>query len=303
MTEMLMNVWYMGARVYKVSENPISRCLLGNTSVFFRKKDGEVVARRDRCPNRFAPLSRGKVIDHHIQCPYHGLIFDASGQCVAYPLDDNAPRTMHVQSFSIVEHDDIIWLWPGNPKERDRSMILDFSYLLDTRTFRHVFDCTRVESHFEFEADNLMVLSHTPETETTTRYFWPGSLRAEDAVFLKVFCEGLNAAFDREDKLMVELVAREVREKIDVLTMKPLLLRCDGGAVLARRDASKRGSRASSEQGRSGGRVTPCQSWGPRRGGSRRSRARATFPPSGPAFPSGDLSQGERQTLYRLTKD
>ncbi|WP_428391018.1 hypothetical protein [Lichenicoccus sp.] len=153
---------------------------------------------------------------------------------------------MHVQSVPIVEQDGIIWFWPGDPKERDRSMIPDFSYLLDMRTFRHVFGCTRVECHLEFEADTLMVLSQTPETETTTHYFWPGSLRAEDAGPLRVFCEGLIAAFDREDKLIVELVAREMGEKIDLLTMKPLLLRNDGGAVLARRDANQRGSRVSS---------------------------------------------------------
>ncbi len=58
---MLMNVLYMGAWIYKVSKTPITRCPLDDTSVCFRKKNGEVVARRDRSRTRFAPLSRGKV--------------------------------------------------------------------------------------------------------------------------------------------------------------------------------------------------------------------------------------------------
>ena len=328
MTEMLMNIWYMGAWAYEVSEKPMSRRLLGKTMVFFRNRDGEVISLRDRCPHRFAPLSRGTVIDDHIQCPYHGLVFNAAGQCVANPLDDNAPAAARVQSFPVVEQDGIVWFWPGDPDQRDRSMIPDFSYLLDTQTFRHVFGCTQIKSHFELETDNLMDLSHvtmlhpmffnlldanskykakrdgntvhsnwftehgnncpiyeyglfptkgapvdawlemrwnapaamylvnavtrsgeprsagytapathilTPETETTTHYFWSGSLRAEDPVPLEVFREGLVAAFDREDKPMVELVSREMGDKVDLLTMAPLLLRSDGGAVLARR--------------------------------------------------------------------
>ena len=328
MTEMLMDVWYMGAWAYEVSETPFSRRLLGNAMVFFRKKDGDVVALRDRCAHRFAPLSRGKVIDDHIQCPYHGLMFDASGQCVASPLHGDTPSTVRVQSFPIVQQDGIVWFWPGDPQKCDRSLIPDFSYLLDTRTFRHVFGWTQIDSHFELETDNLMDLSHvtmlhpmffnlldanskykakrdgntvhsnwfterghncpiyehglfptngapvdawlemrwnapaamylvnavtrsgelrsagytapathilTPETATKTHYFWSGSLRAEDAVPLDVFRQGLIAAFDREDKPMIELVAREMGEKIDLLEMKPLLLRSDGGAVLARR--------------------------------------------------------------------
>ena len=48
--------------------------------------NGEVAALEDRCAHRFAPLSMGEVIGgNRIQCPYHGLEYDKTGECVHNP--------------------------------------------------------------------------------------------------------------------------------------------------------------------------------------------------------------------------
>jgi phenylpropionate dioxygenase-like ring-hydroxylating dioxygenase large terminal subunit len=160
MEELLRNTWYMGAWAYEVTRKPMSRRLLGVNTMFYRKLDGTVVALRDRCPHRFAPLSKGRVIDDQIQCPYHGLIFDSSGQCVGNPLDDSVPRGVKVQAFPVTERDSIVWFWPGDPNKPDTSKIPDFSYLTDQSVHRHVFGLTHVKAHYEVETDNLMDLSH-----------------------------------------------------------------------------------------------------------------------------------------------
>lgn len=159
MAELLMNTWYMAGWRDEVSEAPLSRRMLGMSMVLYRKADGGVVMLRDRCPHRFAPLSKGKVEGDCIQCPYHGLKFDASGQCVSAPLEEKPPRAVRVQSFPVVERDNIIWFWPGAPEAADPALIADFSLLSDP-AYKHVFGLTKVEAHYELETDNLMDLSH-----------------------------------------------------------------------------------------------------------------------------------------------
>lgn len=327
MSPYLMNCWYMGAWSHEVSDQPISRRLLGAGTMFYRTEDGTVVALRDRCPHRFAPLSAGKVVGDAIQCPYHGLLFDASGQCVSAPLEERAPRSVRVQSFPVVERDKIIWFWPGDPDAADPSLLPDFSHLSDP-AFKHVSGMTHVEAHFELETDNLMDLSHvemlhppffgvlsprskfkatrtgnqvqanwfssaapntksmeygpfptkgglidqwlemrwdppgsmflevavtrtgepreagyampsihilTPETERTTLYFWAALVDAGDPRSMDEFRERFVQTFEREDKPMIEAVAAEMGDEVDLLAMRPLLLRSDAGSVLARR--------------------------------------------------------------------
>ena len=162
MTDYLMNTWYMGAWCNEVTEKPMSRRMLGVNTLFYRKTDGTVVALRDRCPHRFAPLSKGKVINDQIQCPYHGLVFDGTGQCVANPItsDTRIPEAVRVQRFPVVEQSNIVWFWPGDPAKCDTSLIPQFPYLSDNVTYKHVYGLTPVKAHFELETDNLMDLSH-----------------------------------------------------------------------------------------------------------------------------------------------
>jgi phenylpropionate dioxygenase-like ring-hydroxylating dioxygenase large terminal subunit len=88
MTDYLRNVWYMAGWADEiVGEAMLSRRLLGRPVLLFRRAaDGLVTALDDRCPHRFAPLSRGTRTGDQIICGYHGLQFDASGACVRNPF-------------------------------------------------------------------------------------------------------------------------------------------------------------------------------------------------------------------------
>lgn len=53
----------------------------GEHFVLFRDRDGRPGALVDRCPHRFAPLSKGRVLhDGRLACPYHGWRFDTQGR-------------------------------------------------------------------------------------------------------------------------------------------------------------------------------------------------------------------------------
>ena len=55
----LKNAWYVAALTTELdTETLLTRKIIDETVLFYRKEDGSVAALRDRCPHRFAPLSK-----------------------------------------------------------------------------------------------------------------------------------------------------------------------------------------------------------------------------------------------------
>lgn len=77
----------------------------------------------------------------------------------------------------------------------------------------------------------------TPETETTTHYFYGGirNFNEDDAKMNAQRAKAIEAAFRDEDKPMVEAVQANMGHETDILALKPVLLPSDAGAVQARR--------------------------------------------------------------------
>jgi nitrite reductase/ring-hydroxylating ferredoxin subunit len=56
----LKNIWYMAGWSEELHDQLISRRIFDRQIVMFRKDNGDVAALADRCPHRFAPLSKGE---------------------------------------------------------------------------------------------------------------------------------------------------------------------------------------------------------------------------------------------------
>ena len=76
----------------------------------------------------------------------------------------------------------------------------------------------------------------TPETETTTHYFWSNGrdFRRDDAELHQALDDGLRFAFEHQDKPMIEAVGTNM-DGDDFWELHPIILACDAGAVRARR--------------------------------------------------------------------
>jgi len=160
----LHNAWYVAAWAEELPVGKLlARTILGEPIVIYRKSDDTIAALEDRCPHRFAPLSMGKVLPgDRLQCPYHGLEFDAAGACVLNPHGaKNIPSRAKVKTFPIVEKHKAAWIWMGD-KPADPAKIPDFS-ALDNVPELHVmpFDSIHVKANYELIVDNLLDVSHT----------------------------------------------------------------------------------------------------------------------------------------------
>lgn len=82
----LTEYWYPAVAAGKVGRvKPFRRKILGQEIVFFRDKQGEVVALTNWCPHRNASLAQGKqIFPGTITCPYHGITFGADGTALAF---------------------------------------------------------------------------------------------------------------------------------------------------------------------------------------------------------------------------
>ena len=159
-TKYLRNAWYPAAWGNEVSDNLLSRVLLDSPIVLFRSKDGVAAALDDRCPHRFAPLSRGLCTDGVIRCGYHGLRFDASGACVESPYSTTPPARVRVRSYPLVERDGLLWIWMGEPALADAATIADFGFMNDAHSYRTLCGLSHVRCDYQLVSDNLMDLSH-----------------------------------------------------------------------------------------------------------------------------------------------
>lgn len=163
----LRNYWYVAAWAEEVTRNPIGRVLLGEPVVLFRATDGRPIALENRCIHRRLPLAMGKLIGDHIQCHYHGLVFDGTGACVKIPGQERIPKAARVRSYPAVERHRCIFVWMGEPQAADESQIPDFEVL--TRDGWGLVKVHRqVPAHYLLIVDNLLDLSHLATVHAST---------------------------------------------------------------------------------------------------------------------------------------
>jgi len=102
----------------------------------------------------------GRLIGDRIACAYHGLQFDAAGNCVANPHGNKAiPPKARVPSYRIEERNGLVWIWGGDRDAADTARIPDLGYL-DDPAARTVSGSLHVDANYQLYIDNLMDLSH-----------------------------------------------------------------------------------------------------------------------------------------------
>ena len=156
------NAWYVAAWADEVTGVPTSRWINANPVLLFRDETGTAVALRDRCAHRGHPLSTGVVENGCVRCPYHGFVYDASGQCVEIPSQRHIPPAVHVRAFPLVERWQWVWVWMGDPAQADPALIPDqVAAGLDDPAFLAARGGTmQIATRYQWFTENLLDLSH-----------------------------------------------------------------------------------------------------------------------------------------------
>ena len=154
------NGWYIAAWSEELDDGPLARTIMDQPIVLYRDAQGVPGALEDRCCHRGAPLTHGTVVEAGLQCGYHGLTFDTNGNCVRVPGQKNIPTQARVRSFPLVERNQIMWIWMGDPALADDSQIIDYPYHDQPEKWPHRKAMFQIKSNYMLMIDNLMDLTH-----------------------------------------------------------------------------------------------------------------------------------------------
>jgi len=157
-----LNAWYVVAFPHEITRELMTRWILSQPVVLYRKEDGTPVAVGGRCPHRHYPLGESKLIGDSIQCGYHGITFGADGRCTRVPSQPSVPNVYRIPSYPLVERGLWMWIWPGDPELADESLIPGTDEIgLDAEGFHaRSFYSLHVRGRYQLLNDNLLDLSH-----------------------------------------------------------------------------------------------------------------------------------------------
>lgn len=156
------NGWYVAAFCEEIGEALLSRWILNQPVVLYRKADGTAVAVQGRCPHRHFPLGESKRVGDAIQCGYHGITFDWSGKCTFVPSQSVIPGVYTIRAYPLVERGLWAWIWVGDEDKADEALIPTLAeigygmtgYLAEPLSSRYV------EGRYQLLNDNLLDLTH-----------------------------------------------------------------------------------------------------------------------------------------------
>ena len=109
----LQSGWYAILSSREVTPEPREVRRFGLDLVAWRTRVGTAVIQANRCAHRSAKLSLGTIKKDCIKCPYHGIEYNHNGECSFVPEVQKAVPALHIQTFTVTEENDFIWLWLG----------------------------------------------------------------------------------------------------------------------------------------------------------------------------------------------
>ncbi len=119
----LKNAWYVAAWGHEITDSLKQIVVLNEKICIYRDSSSAVVALEDACPHRKLPLSKGQIKGDAVECGYHGLTFNCSGQCISAPGSGVIPANAQVKAYPTHEKYGLIWIWTGDAERADPETI------------------------------------------------------------------------------------------------------------------------------------------------------------------------------------
>lgn len=160
---LVRNMWYVAGWSEEFAPDAlVERTIVGLPIVLWRDRGGNVAALEGRCCHKRMPLSAGRILaDGTLECVYHGLCFDTSGQCVRVPMQPGLPipARARVRAYPVAEQDGLVWVWTGRdePGERRPPRVPEMKHP-EWECIHQ--PCNTVEANYLLLIENLLDISH-----------------------------------------------------------------------------------------------------------------------------------------------
>jgi len=162
----LKNFWYIAASSEEVTSDSVTGVVvLGEWIALYRDQQGKAVAVLDRCLHRNARLSKGRVKNGQLVCPYHGWRYGEDGKLQAIPSEGPAQAARGARclpNYLTLEKDGYIYLQLEKPKPEIPALPEPFDIpYLGRPGYQHI----RLKHLFRAEvpncAENFIDIPHT----------------------------------------------------------------------------------------------------------------------------------------------
>jgi 5,5'-dehydrodivanillate O-demethylase oxygenase subunit len=121
MGELLRRYWQPIAAAAELEDSPVKHIkILGESLVLFRGRRGQLGLIGDTCPHRRVSLVYGVPEEEGLRCPYHGWMFDQTGQCVEMPAESpnsTFPSRVKITGYPVQELSGLIFAYLGPKPE------------------------------------------------------------------------------------------------------------------------------------------------------------------------------------------
>jgi len=166
---MIRNQWYAILESKNVKKGRITGARrLGENLALWRTGNNEIACIANKCVHRGASLSAGKIIKDNLQCPFHGLQYDAHGKVVLIPANGKAQPVADyykVASYTTKESHDFIWIFWGD--KTDNLPELPFFKDID-QSFSYITTVSPWPMHYTRCIENQLDVAHLPFVHSTT---------------------------------------------------------------------------------------------------------------------------------------
>jgi nitrite reductase/ring-hydroxylating ferredoxin subunit len=93
MGELMRRYWQPIAAAVELDDNPVKHVkILGESLMLYRDRQGRLGLIGDTCPHRRTSMVYGVPEEDGLRCPYHGWLFNRTGQCVEMPASEQDPE-------------------------------------------------------------------------------------------------------------------------------------------------------------------------------------------------------------------
>jgi 5,5'-dehydrodivanillate O-demethylase oxygenase subunit len=118
MGRLLRWYWHPIAAVTQLDENPVRRVkLLGESLVLYRDRKGQMGLVGESCAHRGVNLGFGIPEIEGLRCPYHGWMYDETGQCLEMPAeakDSSFPSRVKLDAYPVQELAGLVFAYLGS---------------------------------------------------------------------------------------------------------------------------------------------------------------------------------------------